>query len=392
MTVGAGGTVISAGYDGTPAAIIGDGNTGGVTIDGVGARWVATGEVEIGGSATGRLLVEAGGTLATGDGTYGFVAGAGAMGTVEVTGAGSRLTNSGSFMVGDDGPGTLGVLAGAVVSTTVPGGVAAQGAMIGAYASGRVTVSGTGSTWSIFGQLEIGFYATGNLAIGTDGKVTASALQLDSAGTLTLSGAGTALQISGNATFDESSAAGVSIGTGSLLSIAGTAAVNGQIAMAGGTLTVGKPLSLTYGGQIAGRGTVQAARLSNAGTIASSAGTLSFIGNISGTGQMQVGAASTLRLQGAVAAGSKAVFEAATGTLQLAAPAGFAGSIADFVKGDVIDLSGIVASSLTYSGQKLTVHESNGSTLGLLFSAAYTSASFAPPASDGHGGTLITHA
>jgi hypothetical protein len=54
-------------------------------------------------------------------------------------------------------------------------------------------------------------------------------------------------------------------------------------------------------------------------------------------------------------------------------------------------LSGIVATSLSFAGHKLTVHESNGSSLGLIFSGAYSQASFAAPASDQHGGTLITH-
>jgi T5SS/PEP-CTERM-associated repeat protein len=101
MTVGTGGTVISAGYNGTPAVVVGYEDTGVVTVDGAGARWAATGAFEVGGYGTGSLLVEAGGTLASGDGMYGFVAGGNATGTAEVTGTGSRLTSSGAFIVGE---------------------------------------------------------------------------------------------------------------------------------------------------------------------------------------------------------------------------------------------------------------------------------------------------
>jgi hypothetical protein len=57
----------------------------------------------------------------------------------------------------------------------------------------------------------------------------------------------------------------------------------------------------------------------------------------------------------------------------------------------VIDLASVVATSLTFSGKTLTVHESGEASFGLLFAGANTSASFVAPVSDGHGGTLIHH-
>jgi hypothetical protein len=72
-------------------------------------------------------------------------------------------------------------------------------------------------------------------------------------------------------------------------------------------------------------------------------------------------------------------------------PTEFGAHIVDFVKGDVIDLVGIATKSLSFSGHTLTVHETNGSSLGLTFGGTYSSGSFAAPGSDGHGGTLITH-
>jgi len=46
---------------------------------------------------------------------------------------------------------------------------------------------------------------------------------------------------------------------------------------------------------------------------------------------------------------------------------------------------------MVHRGQTITVHEANGSSLPLHFSGTYSEASFAAPASDGHGGTRMTH-
>ncbi len=114
---------------------------------------------------------------------------------------------------------------------------------------------------------------------------------------------------------------------------------------------------------------------------------MNFIGGIKGVGKLEIEAGATLSL----GSGQEGIFEAATGQLVLGAPASFARTIYDFVKGDTIDLSKIIAGSLTYSGQTLTVHESGGASLALKFSGSYAQSSFGAPSSDGHGGTLITH-
>jgi hypothetical protein len=120
-------------------------------------------------------------------------------------------------------------------------------------------------------------------------------------------------------------------------------------------------------------------------------GTLSFIGGVTGAGSLDIASAATLSLSGSVSSGQRVAFEAAAGQLKLGLPAQFSGSIYDFVKGDTIDLASIAASSLTFSGHALTVHESGGATFALNFAGTYTQANFGAPVSDGHGGTLITH-
>jgi hypothetical protein len=95
--------------------------------------------------------------------------------------------------------------------------------------------------------------------------------------------------------------------------------------------------------------------LLNASTVQASGGTLSFIGGITGTGKLDIAATSTLSLSGSVSSGQEAIFQSAISKLVLGAPTAFAGTIYDFIKGNTIDLSNILASSLTYSGQTLTL-------------------------------------
>jgi T5SS/PEP-CTERM-associated repeat protein len=399
ITVSSGGTVINGAYEGVGVYLgYASGASGSATVNGAGASWTTSGEFQVGTGGSGTLLVEAGGALKSGDGTNGFLVGgfSGAAGTAEVTGAGSSLTNSGNFLIGYQGTATLMLLAGATITTSAASGSGSDGALIGDFSgsTGHVTVSGTGSKWSIGSDLVVGDAGTGTLIIGAGGLVSAASLATSktAAGSLGVSGSGAELKVSGNTQFGGTASTSVSIGTGGLIAIGGSTVIeDAKLSLAGGSLTVAKGLTVDASQTIIGNGNVQAASIINAGTIGSSGGTLSFIGGITGTGKLQIGSSTTLSLGGSAASGQTAMFAAATGTLLLGAPTSFAAAIEDFVKGDVIDLSGITASSLTFSGQTLTVHESGGASFGLTFDGTYTSASFAAPKSDGHGGTLISH-
>jgi fibronectin-binding autotransporter adhesin len=401
ITVEAGGTLI-AGAGGTGTAIdvaLLSGSVGTIAVAGSGASLTAAGEIDVGEGGTGTLAIRAGGTVGSGDGMAGLVIGdtAGASGTVTVGGAGARLTNSGGFIVGDAGSGTLTVSAGGVVRTTLPGGSSQAGAILGNAngGSGTASVSGAGAVWSIGASLIVGDAGTGALGIGAGGKVASASLimGLYQAGTISLSGTGAQLTVSGQAKIGELAASTLSIGAGAQVSIGDAAAVgNGRIAMAGGRLTVNGTLTVASAQAVSGAGTVQDSQLINSGTVLAKGGMLSLLGGASGAGHFLVGAGSTLAFEGSVASGSHVSFSDATGTLALGAPAAFAGVIGDFVAGDTIDLAGVTAGSLSYAGQRLTVHETGGGSLALQFAGSYTGASFAAPASDGHGGTLITHA
>jgi hypothetical protein len=141
---------------------------------------------------------------------------------------------------------------------------------------------------------------------------------------------------------------------------------------------------------ITGGGTLKAGSLINASTVQASGGTLSFVGGIAGTDKLDIAATSTLSLSGSESSGQEAIFRSAISKLVLGAPTAFAGTIYNFIKGDTIDLSNILASSLTYSGQMLTVHEGGGASLALKLAGSDSQTGFGTT-SDGHGGTLITH-
>jgi len=177
-------------------------------------------------------------------------------------------------------------------------------------------------------------------------------------GSINLSGAGAKLTVSGNAIFGVLTGAGVTIGSGGEVLIGGTAELEaGSIQLAGGELAVSKTLTVDSGQLMVGQGTVQTSGLINSSTLYASGGTLSFIGGITGTGKLEIETASTLSLGSSVGSGQEVVFQTATSKLILGAPGAFAGNIYGFVKGDTIDLSKIIASSLTYTGQTLTLHE-----------------------------------
>ena len=140
VTVGAGGLGLlktTTGQLGNPL-----GSQGTVIVSGAGASWTNAGNLVIGGSGTGRLTIENGGTVANTLG--GFVGNSpGSLGTVTVSGAGSTWTNNGTIQVGASGTGTLTIQNGGTVNS---GGGGSVGLLPGS--NGAVTVTGPGSVWN----------------------------------------------------------------------------------------------------------------------------------------------------------------------------------------------------------------------------------------------------
>lgn len=134
---------------------VGQAATGGATISGVGSAWNSSGNLTIGFDANGSLRVEQGGLLTSGGATLG-AAGSSAVGTVEVTGAGSLWRNAGGMAVGTFGTGRVIVSDAASVTTgdTVVAGLLSP--------QGEVIVQGAGSS----------FQVEGSLAVGTNGTIS----------------------------------------------------------------------------------------------------------------------------------------------------------------------------------------------------------------------------
>jgi T5SS/PEP-CTERM-associated repeat protein len=220
--------VLSSGtFSGAGIATIADaaGNFADATITGAGAVWSGPANLVIGDQGNGSLLVSNQGTVQT-DGTaatqgFDLAQSAGGTGDATVTGSKSLLNNTGRFVVGDAGLGTLAIEAGGTVITT-PGTIAGlAGAVIGAQSGSDgsgASITGNGSDWQISGLLAVGDNAAGSLEITAGGTATAG--QLDSgvltgsSGIISVIGTGSALTLSGQLTIGDAASAELSILSG----------------------------------------------------------------------------------------------------------------------------------------------------------------------------------
>jgi len=184
------------------------GSSGTVTVSGVdghgnASTWNNSAPLLIGDSGTGTLLIDGGGVVRSDQGVIARNDDGGpASGTVTVAGSdgnGRASTwNSGNIYVGfsGSGTGTLNILDGAVVTSTMPGGGAASG-YIGhlSGSTGEVTISSNTdqvSTWTLSDRIEVGGDGDGTLTIERGGLVHAGSTFIargaGSSGTLYLNG------------------------------------------------------------------------------------------------------------------------------------------------------------------------------------------------------------
>ncbi|MCV3243286.1 autotransporter domain-containing protein [Mesorhizobium sp. ZC-5] len=273
-------TIADGGAVSNRSAVIGNSGTGTVTVTGPTSTWTSNGGLLVGQSAggNGTLVISAGGAVTTGgQGVIGLQAGS--QGTATVTGAGSSWTISGDpLFVGASGNGALTIADGGAVSNS--------DAAIGLVATGTVMVTGPTSTWTSSGTVEVGQIAGG-------------------IGTLTLADGATA------------SAASVSIAT--FTGSTGTLNIGGGPADVPGTLNTG---TVTFG---AGTGTINfnhtgtgyefASAISGAGTVNVLAGTTIFTADNSYTGATTIDAGATLQVGNGGASGSIASDVANDGAL-----------------------------------------------------------------------------
>ena len=145
--------------------IIGNTANGAVTVS---STWRNTGFLSlgtVGGTATGSLTITSGGDV----------------------------TNGGEMAVGQsaDSPGTLTIESGGLLSSG--GSYTSVGNLTNA--TGNVTITGSGSTWTLAGAIGIGFEGAGTVAISDGGKLESAGpdelgQDAGSSGTVTVDGAG----------------------------------------------------------------------------------------------------------------------------------------------------------------------------------------------------------
>ncbi len=165
------------------------GSNGEVVVSGADSRWVNRGWLNVGYYGNATVTVTDGGTVSCGSHTHlGYYADSTAEATV--TGAGSTWTNdgNGSLYVGSGGSGTLTITDGGTVSNAW----GFIGYSLGS--TGRVTVSGAGSTWTNRDDLFVGSGDNGTLVITDSGTVISDESTIgrlpDLTGEVTVTGVG----------------------------------------------------------------------------------------------------------------------------------------------------------------------------------------------------------
>ncbi|HZZ86912.1 MAG TPA: hypothetical protein VFE13_01130 [Caulobacteraceae bacterium] len=233
------------------------GSTGSISISGAGSKLNDDGLVSIGTEGDGVLSITAGGALTDTDTGDGVTLGDRSQveGAVRVSGKGSKLTACGYLLVGDVGAGMVTVSGGGALSISAAHGTNfQQGIDIGvrAGASGKITVTGAGSTITDVGYLTVGNLGSGSLVL-TDGavvKVTSAigvelGQQTGGSGAVTVSGGAALIATAG----------GISLGNGAgtassaLVTGAGSAiSSNGYLGVGAygqGTLTIAAGASVS---------------------------------------------------------------------------------------------------------------------------------------------------
>ncbi len=166
LTIQNGGTVNMTGAGKRASIGVVSGSTGTATVDGTGSTLTVPGNLIVGESGNGTLLVENGGLATSGNGFIGK--NSGSVGVATVDGSGSKWDlSSNTLTIGGDGNGTLNITAGGNVTDTT--------AIMGdsATSSGTATIDGAGSTWTNNGDLIVAKDgSTALLTISNGGVVT----------------------------------------------------------------------------------------------------------------------------------------------------------------------------------------------------------------------------
>lgn len=266
------------------------GAVGNIAVDGRDSRLDVGQTLYVGQSGEGKVEVTGGASMTS---TVAHIR----KGVVEVSGAGSSWTNSRNLAIGDIGPGTLRILDGGQVNVVT--GAVTIGDTNRALGSGHgeVLVSGAGSRFSISGSsasLGVGMWGYGSLTVENGGTAELNAslgMGFDASGRVLVTGAGSSW--TGDDLFVGAYGKGYfEIADGA------TAEIRGQIGLnlyedGSGTLRVGEDAVLIVGG----RDPNAASRIfsnNGGGSVELEGGTLRSQGDLVVSTNLTVGAASTL--------------------------------------------------------------------------------------------------
>jgi fibronectin-binding autotransporter adhesin len=144
------------------------GGSGSVTLSDSGTSWTNSGGLYAGYAGKGTLLIESKASASAGGKAYIAYGSSSGGSSITVTGTDSALSVTGDLYIGYGANGSLDVESGAGVTSAA--GYIAEIAGVTASA----TVSGTDSTWTLSGNLHVGYSGTGTLDIGPGGAVTST--------------------------------------------------------------------------------------------------------------------------------------------------------------------------------------------------------------------------
>jgi T5SS/PEP-CTERM-associated repeat protein len=404
-----GGSSVTVQTSGDPALVmaVAAGVVSTVLISDADTSVVLTGGLIVGDAGDGNLTLQNGAALTVSSASANTLPGvvvaalAGAS-SLTVTGAGTRLIESGQFQVGGiqgTGGGTLTISAGASVQTLQQAGQTIPGASIGDADNALACVAdvtGAGSSWSIAGSLEVGANGRALLEITSGGHVTAGTVAdgggTGSFGTILVSGAGAVLSTGALSLGGADSRGNLSILSGGTVTASGPVSVTGSVSLGGGTLTSAGTLSVSSGSSITGQGRITAHAIIDQGSIGLSHGSLSCIGAVTGAGTLGISGGGDLVLAGTESHGVGIAFGSGGGTLTTGAASAVAGTITGWSAGDVIDLHQSAAVSGTFANGTLSLFGSTHQALGaLLFSGTLATHNFTVTQVAGEGAVIAFH-
>ncbi|HJQ79438.1 MAG TPA: hypothetical protein VJ828_05755, partial [Lacipirellulaceae bacterium] len=271
---------------------------GTVSIEGVDATWLSD-EIQVGSLGHGSLRVENSGSV---DSPRGFIgASAGAHGTVTIKGMDSNWTNDETLIIGQSGEGKLVIEAGGSASQSV----AVVGYAVGS--TGDVSVTGFQSELQVAEDLTVGQRGAGSLTIEGGGAVDNQdgivALESGSTGSVAVGGTGSRWINTGNVIVGYSGEADLEIHDSA--SVVSTRGVIGQNFGSMGTIWVeGEGATWTSDELQVGTSGFGSGLVENGGTVATD---LAVIGTLAaGNGQVTVrGSGSTWTNSGQLSVGGQ---------------------------------------------------------------------------------------